>query len=167
MTKPLPDLNVSTIAGRPGNLTPNDFADLFGVSISDIPADLHQQIKEGDFRYVVLDGDARDQTLLDVLRTIDSGTLSLAGAEGKSRWDKGWTENLDAFLASGYDIEALIPKYIRPRQSVRLHQNYVMPVNGAFELHWYEIFRPWFLRTYLEEFDTVFEFGCGSGFNLA
>src|SRR5262249_1458557 len=115
MTKPLPDLNVSTITEQAGHLTLRDFAALFCVDVTAIPADLRRQIKEGDFRYAVLDGEARDRTLLDVLRTIDSGTLSPAGAEGKNRWDKGWTENLDAFVASGYDLEALIPKYIRPR----------------------------------------------------
>lgn len=167
MSKRLQDLDPAAVPGARRSLGLDDFARLFGTSPIEIPSDLKAEITGRDFRYVVLEGEARDRTLLDVLRTIDSGTLSKAGAAGKARWDKGWAENLEAFVASGYDFKALVPKYIRPRQPVRLDQNYVLPVNPAFELDWYEIFRPWFLRTNLERFDCVFEFGCGSGFNLA
>jgi len=157
----------ATIPGRRGSLLVEDFADLFGTSIEDIPRDLQAEIGRRDFRYVVLEGEERDQTIVDVLKTIDSGQLSLAGPEGKGRWNKGWGENLDAFIASGFDLKALVPKYIRPRQPVRLKGGYALPVNPAFELDWYEVFRPWFLQTYLGGFEHVFEFASGSGFNLA
>ena len=167
MSKRLPDLDPATVPGERRKLGLDDFARLFGTPPDEIPADLAAEIAARDFRHVVLGGEARDRTLREVLETIDSGTLSKAGATGKARWDKGWSENLEAFVASGYDLKALVPKYIRPYQPVRLDQHYVLPVNPAFELDWYEIFRPWFLRTYLDRFDCVFEFGCGSGFNLA
>ncbi len=167
MSKRLADLDPATVPGVRGRLALDDFARLFGTPADAILPELKAEIAARDFRYVVLEGEMRDRTLLDVFQTIDSGTLSKAGSAGKARWDKGWSENLEAFVASGYDLKALVPKYIRPRQPVRLDQHYVLPVNPAFELDWYEIFRPWFLGTYLEPFDCVFEFGCGSGFNLA
>jgi hypothetical protein len=33
-------------------------------------------------------------------------------------------------------------------------------------LHFYKIFRHWLFRKYLSEFDAIYEFGCGTGFNL-
>lgn len=167
MSDPSPQFDPSEIDGERGELDVADFADLFGTSVDGIPADLQEAIAQHDFGYVILQEEDRERVLLEVLQRIDSGAFSLAGAAGKERWDVGWSENLDAFVASGFDLGALIPKYIRPRQPVRLYQNYVLPTNSAFELDWYEIFRPWFLQTYFEPYDAVFEFGCGSGFNLA
>lgn len=143
-----------------------DFARLFATDAETIAKPLRDKIAEGDFRYLPLTGEHRDQVLLDVLKRIDSGTLSLAGEAGKGRWEKGWGENRDAFIASGFDLEKLVPKYIRPRQPVRLDQQYVLPADSEFELRWYEVFRTWFLGTHLGPFDAIFEFGCGSGFNV-
>lgn len=50
---------------------------------------------------------------------------------------------------------------------VRLYSDFVRTEDPEFELHWYEIFRLWLLSTYCRSFDHVFEFGCGSGFNVA
>jgi SAM-dependent methyltransferase len=144
-----------------------DFGSLFATDAKAISKPLQDKIASGDFRYLPLAGNYREQVLLDVLKRIDSGTLSLAGEEGKSRWEKGWGENRDAFIQSGFDLDKLVPKYIRPRHPVRLNQQYVLPADSEFELRWYEIFRTWFLENHLGSFDAVFEFGCGSGFNVA
>lgn len=143
-----------------------DFATLFATEPGKISQPLREKIAIGNFRYLPLTGAWRDQVLIDVLKRIDSGTLSLAGEEGKGRWEKGWGENRDAFIQSGFDLEQLVPKYIRPRIPVRLNQQYVLPADAEFELRWYEIFRTWFLENHLGPFDAVFEFGCGSGFNV-
>lgn len=144
-----------------------DFARLFGTNLDDIPDDCRQLIAQHDFRYRKLDGDERDRILLDVLKRIDSGEFSKAGKEGKSRWEKGWSESLESFTKHDHDLSQLVPRYIRPKQPLRLDQNYVMPFDPSFELNWYEIFRLWMFRTYLKDAETVYEFGCGSGFNLA
>lgn len=143
-----------------------DFAALFGTDADTISPALRAKIAEGDFRYKPLTGRWREEVLLDVLRKIDSGTLSLAGEEGKGRWEKGWGENRDAFVESGFELEKLVPKYIRPRQPVRLNREYAIPADAEFELKWYEIFRTWFLENHMGPFDAVYEFGCGSCFNV-
>ena len=143
------------------------FARLFGTAVNDIPDDCQELIAQGDFRYRMLEGDERDRVLLDVLKRIDSGQFSVAGKEGKARWEKGWSENLESFIEHGHDLSTLVPKYIRPNQPLRLDQNYVMPSDPNFERNWYEVFRLWLFRTYFKDAETVYEFGCGSGFNLA
>ena len=144
-----------------------DFALLFGVSVDSLPEYCRALIAAGDFRYRVLAGEERDQVLLEVLKQIDSGQFTTAGKEGKGRWEKGWAENLEDFRKSDRDLSKLVPKYIRPHQAVRLHQNYVMPLDPNFELKWYEIFQRWLFATYFKEAKVVYEFGCGSGINLA
>jgi hypothetical protein len=144
-----------------------DFADLFGASPDSIPQECRTLIDRYDFRFRALSSSERDATLVDVLTKIDSDQFSLAGKEGKPRWEKGWSENLESFRKEGGNLSALVPKYIRKNQPIRLHQEYVLPSDGNMELNWYEIFRLWLFKTYLRDVSTVYEFGCGSGFNLA
>src|SRR3989442_11082976 len=100
-----------------------DFALLFGVSVDSLPESCRALIAAGDFRYRVLAGEERDQVLLEVLKQIDSGQFATAGKERKGRWEKGWAENLEEFRKSDRDLSKLVPKYIRPHQAIRLHQN--------------------------------------------
>jgi SAM-dependent methyltransferase len=167
MNEPFPTLDPDTVSGTRGELLLADFAKLFATGEESIGQALRARIEEGDFRYVVLDGNEGKRVLDEVLTRIEGGSFSVAGEAAKGRWEKGWGENLEAFLASGGDLEKLVPKYIRPRQPLRLRQQYVLPVDPAFELNWYEIFRHWFFDTHLAPFDAIYEFGCGSGFNLA
>ena len=50
---------------------------------------------------------------------------------------------------------------------VRLDREYVIPSDPEFEFRWYTIFRDWLFHNYLRDFRTVYEFGCGSGHNVA
>lgn len=150
----------------PEQLALADFATLFGTTEADVAAKCGDQIAEKDFTYHQLTADARDRVALYVLKAVDSGTLTLAGKEAKPRWEKGWAENLEEFLAQGYDTSKLVPRYIRQAQPLRLNQNYVLPTDSNFEMNWYAIFRNWFFKTYLNETANIYEFGCGSGFNL-
>lgn len=150
-----------------GALGLEDFARLFGTSVDALPESCRTLILEGDFRYRVLAGEERDQAVLEVLKRVDSGQFTTAGKEGRGRWEKGWAENLEGFRKSGRDLSELVPKYIRPQQAIRLDQNYVMPLDPNFELKWYEIFQRWLFTTYFQETKVVYEFGCGSGINLA
>lgn len=144
-----------------------DFARLFGTSVEEISEECLQLISQYDFSYRLLTGEDRDRVLLDVLKRIESDQFSLAGKEGKDRWEKGWAENRDDFLKSSGDSDQLIPKYIRPGQPVRIDQQYATTIDPNFEFNWYKVFRLWLFQTYLSGADTVYEFGCGSGFNLA
>jgi SAM-dependent methyltransferase len=148
-------------------LTLQDFARLFGTTADNISSDCRAIIDAHDSSYRTLAGEERDHILLNVLKQIDANQFSLAGPEGKERWEKGWAENSDSFLESGGDASQLIPKYIRLGQPLRMDQTYVEPSDPNFELNWYEVFRLWLSQTYLADAKTVYEFGCGSGFNLA
>jgi SAM-dependent methyltransferase len=155
------------LATYPQELTLDDFARLFGISVNEMPDDCRTLIAQGDFRYRKLESEERDQAPLEVLKRIDSGQFSVAGREGKTRWETGWSENFKSFMEHGHDLAQLVPKYIRPHQPLRLDQGYIVPSDPAFESQWYEVFRLWLFKTYVQDMETVYEFGCGSGFNLA
>lgn len=147
-------------------VTVEDFAFSFGTTVEDIPPDCKQLIAERDFRYRVLEGEERDRAVLDVLRKTESDT-QIVGSDGRQDvWEKGWDENLQCFIKSDFDLSKLVPRFIRPDSILRFNGNYIKPINLNFELDYYSVFRLWLFKKYLSDVQTIYEFGCGTGFNL-
>ncbi|SCA57845.1 conserved hypothetical protein [Candidatus Terasakiella magnetica] len=147
-------------------LSLDDFAQQFGMDVSDISEEMKEFIASKDFSYRFLDGKERDKTAIEILER-RAWEKSIAGEGKVDRWNKGWGENLQAFLDSKCDLETLIPKYIRPGQPVRLFKHFAKVADDEFELNWYRIFRDSFFRKYLSGFNEIYEFGSGSGHNVA
>lgn len=145
-------------------LTIDDFARAFGVRPEELPADARDFISRTDFSYEPLAPTERDQTMLGILRKIDGNEFQKVGEHRKEVWEKGWQENLDAFATAG--LGGLVPRFVRPNQIVRLNQDYVRPRNPTFELDFFTVFRLWLYQHYFVSASQVFEFGCGSGYNL-
>ncbi|MBI4333163.1 MAG: hypothetical protein HY673_18000 [Chloroflexi bacterium] len=144
-----------------------DFARCFGTTVEEIPNDCREYIARADFRYQRLAGEERDRTILGVLKKIESDTQIIGAPERWAAWERGWQENLRDFSDGGYDLSKLVPKFIRSGQAIRLDGDYVMPLSADFELDCYSVYRLWLFRKYLSGFDSIYEFGCGTGFNLA
>src|SRR6185369_6733131 len=128
------------------NLQPNDFARMFGGSLD---PKTEAEIGWHSWAYEVVDP---DPIVLDLWKRIERRDFSIVG-ENNERWQKGWQENLDEFRRTG-DIEALEPKYLRPAKYLRLNSQFIEPENPMFERNWYRVFRGWFARRYLSEFDA-------------
>lgn len=143
-----------------------DFACSFDTTVEDIPDECRVLITETDFRYRVLEGEERDKVILDALKRIESDQQVIGATERRDAWQRGWEENLRGLAASGYDLGTLIPKFIRTNQPIRLNRQYIMPTNPNFELDYFSVFRLWLFRKYLKDFDPIYDFGCGTGFNL-
>ena len=148
-------------------LTLKEFADLFGIEASTMPQVCVDMISKGTWGYAPYPTPERDQIILDFLRRIRDRQFSFVTDGDKKRWIEGWGENLKGFQQSSGDLEALLPKYIRPNMPVRLFGDFVKTEDPFFEKHWYEVFREWLFLTFFKGFDHIFEFGCGSGFNVA
>lgn len=147
-------------------VTLEDFARSFGTTIEDIPDECRQLIEGTDFTYEILTGPKRDAVILEVLKKIESDQQVIGARERQDVWEKGWSENLQDFVKSDCNLDCLVPKFIRPNQVVRLDGNYILPSNSNFELDYYAVFRLWLFKKYLSDFDCIYEFGCGTGFNL-
>ena len=92
--------------------------------------------------------------------------FTLVGPLEKWKWEKGWKENLHDFISTNYDLKALIPKYIKSFRPIRLDGKHVIPLDADFELNYPTAFLSWVFSKYLKEVDSIYEFGCGTGFNL-
>jgi len=148
------------------NLQAEDFAHLFGTTVDDVIRYCGDMIQNGDFRYRLVEGNNRDQLIIQVLERIFSSKLIQAGEERKNDWERGWRENLDEFLASNYDLEKLIPKYFKKNVPARLNLEYIMPLSPDFVFAYMHVYRTWIFRKYLKDVDTVYEFGCGPAYHL-
>jgi len=99
-----------------------------------------------------------------ILKAIKSNR-SVAGFDRKNEWEDGWHENLKNFLASK-DIKDLKPKYYRSNQYLRFNGNWIYTPNSDFEFSFFQIIRSYLFNKYIYNHD-IFEFGCGSGLNVA
>lgn len=143
-------------------LSLDDFSSMFGGPLDDKTT---HELAQYDWQYEVVDHATSDRIILDLLKRIEHRQFSIVG-ENNERWQKGWGENLEEFRQTG-DVKALDPKYLRPAKYLRLNQRFIEPHDPMFERNWYYIFRAWFARRFLSKFDAIYEFGCGSGYNVA
>jgi SAM-dependent methyltransferase len=143
-----------------------DFARSFGVDPASLPMECLELIRKSDFSYSVPDGAERDAIILEILRKYDGDVQKIGSPERQNVWQRGWQENLDAFVNSNNDLASLVPKFIRPGLPIRLNGSFVRPTNPMFELAFLRVFRVWLFKTYFKDVYWVYEFGCGTGFNL-
>ena len=147
------------------NLEVEDFAVHFGTEPQNFSENCKTLISSLDFRYEDIKGEKLESLILSILKRIDEDKQIIGAKDRTEVWSKGWQENLDQFLVNDND-ESLVPKFIRPNQPLRLNGKYVMPADSQFELNFVKVWRHWLLEEYFSEVDNIFEFGCGTGFNL-
>lgn len=144
-------------------VTLNDVLESFGTS--SLSGDCAEFLLSKDFSYEVLKGKEKEATVLAALKQIETDKQIIGARERAGIWEKGWKENLDSFCESG-DLRDIVPKFIRPSTVMRFKQEFIRPSSNLFELNYCRLFQMWFFKEYIEPFETVYEFGCGSGFNL-
>ncbi len=156
-----------SIISAQSTLTLDDFARLLGTTVEDIPETCRELISGMDLTYIPLNAAETETILLRALKTIESGDLAKVGAERKPIWEKGWSENFQDFTASGYDLNTLLPKFVKSNEVMRLIDHYVMPSSANFETSLVKVLRCYLFRKYFEDVQAIYEFGCGTGLNLA
>lgn len=147
-------------------LTIKDFALLVGTNVNEIPVNCKEIFETFDFRYQKYTQTEIDRIIKQIQGKIDLHKFSKAGKQNKKKWQDGWSESLKNFIEKNYDLNELVPKYIRPGQPIRLFGTYIAPLDLQFELHWYTVFRIWLFQRYFNNVQQIYEFGCGSGHNI-
>jgi len=147
-------------------ITLADFARSFGTDVGDIPVECTNLIENIDFGYRIIRGKERDKVILDVLRKIETDKQVVGAEQRRDIWETGWAENLREFIESGGNINVITPKFIRAGRPIRFAQKYIMPNNPNFELDYFSVFRLWLFKKYFSDYDSIYDFGCGTGFNL-
>lgn len=150
----------------PVTITKADFARSFGITEAELFPAVLELIGRFDFRFQTLDRAERDQVILDILQKIDTNAFSKVGEHRKDVWEKSWSENLNEFATKGFALEKLVPRFVRPNPIVRFQKDFVRAQDPQFEYRYFSVFRHWLYLKYLQDAQTVYEFGCGSGYNL-
>lgn len=145
-------------------VTPGDFATLFGVPV--LPPPCAELAGKHDYRYDVPAGAERDRIVVRVKEHVDSDKPTQVGEHRAALWESCWSDNLQKFIDGGYDPDRLVPDFIKPGQPVRLNQDYVIPASARFELDFFQVCRAFLFDRFFAGVPSVYEFGCGSGFNL-
>jgi len=147
-------------------LTVEDFARSFRTTEKTFSFSVRQFISETNFCYRDIKGEELESLILRILTRIDEDVQVIGAEERQEVWDKGWQENLDEFLDSDFDEEKLVPRFIRHNNPIRYNQGYIFPEQPEFELNYVKVFRQWYLEHYFANVENIYEYGCGTGFNL-
>ncbi len=149
------------------NLAAKELSVLFGTTEHEVLTYCDDVLKDVDLKYSLFEGRERDNLLLQVIRSIETGDLAKAGENRQPDWEQGWKENLREFIESGYNLERLVPKYFKKNVPVRLNLDYVMPELPNFVFVYTHIYRTWLFRKYFQNVKNIYEFGCGPAYHLA
>lgn len=148
------------------NITLEDFATSFGTDIEDIREKCGDLINSKDFSYSIIGKNECNILISNILKKIDEDKQIIGDPERKLAWNNGWEENLENFINSNYNLNELIPKFLRHKQLMRYNLQYIESSNPMFIFDYYSVFRQWLFKKYIFNYDHVYEFGCGTGFNL-
>ncbi len=143
-----------------------DFMQAFGAAPGE-EALFESEAGKYDFGWRRLTQAERDAAILGILQKLDGFTK--VGEHRHGVWTDSWEETRQRYLKAGGDIEALDPPFMGATPNIRLLGDYAKPRDAAFEHHWFRVYRHWLFKKFLGASGPkrVFEFGCGSGFNLA
>lgn len=148
-------------------LTLDMLSKMFGVEKKDFSNHFLETFKKYNFKFSPILGIERDNLILDILKSINVDKQKVAVPERKQVWQKGWKENLDLYTQDRLD-EGLVPKFLRPANVVRLNGKFVRPEDKYFEKSFCKLIQAYSYDQFIKKYkvDHVYEFGCGSCFNL-
>ncbi len=147
-------------------LTLQDFTDILGVNVNTAPEISHSIIGKYNFKYRNLLQSERDSLILTILEKLDTDFFQKSGEKRKEQWEQGWKENLKKYLSNKIDFFNLIPGYYRLSYTHRLNGDYIFSEDGQFEYNFYRVISSWLFSLFLNEPETIYEFGAGSAHNV-
>lgn len=144
----------------------SEFSQLLGVSIPDMTADVCALLDSYDFRYVPLNQSQTESVILKIQKKLNSKVFTPVGPARYDVWNTTWKKISQQFLNNTWSIRSLTPDFLDAHPVLRLNNEFIHPLDVAFEANFFSVLRHWLYRTCFEQVPTLYEFGCGSGFNL-
>lgn len=145
--------------------TMKDFANIFDNSIYNI-SNIREIVDNSDFRYRILSGNEKESVIIRVFNTLLSDDLKVSGPERKKDWETGWNENFIDYVNNDYNINNLIPRFVRKNNIARFRDQYILPLDPNFESNFVKILRYYLFSKYFSDVQNIYEFGCGTGLSL-
>jgi SAM-dependent methyltransferase len=145
-------------------LTLADVLQFLGTSEAD-GAIIAEEFSKYDFGYRRLAQGERDALILGILKKLDAFTQ--VGEHRKHIWEMAWSDVAKRYAENQGRLADLEPSFVGGTGQIRLQGDYAIPLDKKFELNFFRVIRTWLFRKYLRDTASVYEFGCGSGYNLA
>jgi hypothetical protein len=143
-----------------------EFERALGVPPGTLDDKTAQLLERAGLTYATIDPAGQKQLEAETRQSIERG-FTVVGEHRAGIWRDAWQEQLDRFEASGFDVEALNPKFVDHSPILRWQGAYVRGTSDKFELRFMEVLRDMLFRKYLADVDSLYEFGSGSAFNVA
>ncbi len=148
------------------NINLQTLADSFGSDISDVKNICQDKLNKIDTEYKVYSGIEREKLIVEILKLIDSDRQVIGASERTNVWNDGWNENLNLLKNNNYQLDSLLPKFIKKNRPMRFMGEYILPNEQNFEHEYFNIFRSWLFDKYFSDYDSIYDIGCGSSYNL-
>ena len=146
-------------------ITTKEFCQLFRCHQSDLPDGFKKKLESINTNYKLATKADIEQYILQILKKINSNSIRRKKDENLATWEKGWTENFEAFKSS-LSEKHLKPKYFRSSSFFRYNKTIIIPENLNIEHELFTAVRYFLFKKYFENFSTVYELGCGSCQNI-
>ena len=128
------------------NVDLQTLVDSFGADILDVKRICEEKLYDIDTEYKVYSGLEREKLIIEILKSIDSDKQIIGAPERTNVWNDGWNENLNLLKNNNYQLESLLPKFIKKNKPMRFMGEYILPNE--------------------QNFDSIYDIGCGSSYNL-
>lgn len=142
--------------------TGKDFEQLLDLQVG--PA-ARNEIDSLELEYSFLSREEEIDAVMTIVQELFRDNLVFASKEREPAWEQGWGENLREYSKS-QKVESLLPKYFGRSQINRLGQRFIRGSTPDFEVKILRCLQSWLFEEYLSSFESVYEFGCGTGHNL-
>ena len=148
------------------NIDLQTLADSFGIDISDVKSICEEKLHDIDTEYKIYSGLEREKLIIQILKSIDSDKQIIGAPSRTNVWNDGWNENLNLLKNNNYQLDSLLPKFIKKNRPMRFMGEYILPNEQNFEREYFNIYRSWLFEKYFSNFDSIYDIGCGSSYNL-
>lgn len=119
-----------------------------------------------EFIYRNLSKEEEENILEEVKREISLASKKKVGEHRKKIWSDAWKDVYQEYIKE-LNLDSLNPSFIGKSKVLRFDGNYILPISDNFELNFYSYIRNILGQIFFENINHVYEFGCGSAFNLA
>ena len=152
---------------NPGSLLgAADFEAALGLDAGQLDERSRALLAAAHLRFLPIDDAGQARLRLETAQHIAKG-FTVVGEHRADIWRDAWQDQLERFEQSRYDVTALNPNFVSGSSILRWQGAYIQGLTEQYELIFLEILRDWLFRRFLTDVDHLYEFGSGSGFNVA
>lgn len=131
--------------------------------VPDFARDYYQNINT---RWRYANQEEEREYTTSILRRMLFGRSSKYRQKNYEAFNSGWQENLDEVRTHGAALDTLKPRYYRGVDYLLLNNRLVIPQNRELNYDLAVLSACIIFSKHLSAYDTIYEFGCGSGLNI-